>query len=144
MLCSPSDWIRGIWWCVNSSRFIAGVNLFSSTGWYKFYIWSWVGILNKLRDRRTRNLGSIPAIARDFSILDEVIGIFNWPNPSSRTVAVRSTQPLIRNEYQQSSCGRDWGNPHRHLRLDSWCIGRESIRVHPEQKCYSMRERAAR
>jgi hypothetical protein len=29
-----------------------------------------------------------------FSIPDEVIGFFNWPNPSSRTVALVSTQPL--------------------------------------------------
>jgi hypothetical protein len=28
------------------------------------------------------------------SINDEVIGIFNWPNPSSRTMALGSTQPL--------------------------------------------------
>jgi hypothetical protein len=27
-------------------------------------------------------------------IPDEVIRIFNWPNPSSRTVALGSTQPL--------------------------------------------------
>jgi hypothetical protein len=26
--------------------------------------------------------------------LDEVIGFFNWPNPSSRTMALVSTQPL--------------------------------------------------
>jgi hypothetical protein len=28
------------------------------------------------------------------SILDEVIGFFNWPNPSSRTMALGSTQLL--------------------------------------------------
>jgi hypothetical protein len=28
------------------------------------------------------------------SIPDEVIGFFNWPNPSSRTMALESTQPL--------------------------------------------------
>jgi hypothetical protein len=28
------------------------------------------------------------------SIPDEVIDFFNWPNPSSRTVALGSTQPL--------------------------------------------------
>jgi hypothetical protein len=28
------------------------------------------------------------------SIPDEVIGFFNWPNPSSRTMALGSTQPL--------------------------------------------------
>jgi hypothetical protein len=27
------------------------------------------------------------------SIPDEVIGFFNWPNPSSRTMALGSTQP---------------------------------------------------
>jgi hypothetical protein len=29
------------------------------------------------------------------SIPDEVIGYFNWPNPSSRTMALGSTQPLL-------------------------------------------------
>jgi hypothetical protein len=28
------------------------------------------------------------------SIPDEVIAFFNWPNPSSRTMALGSTQPL--------------------------------------------------
>jgi hypothetical protein len=28
------------------------------------------------------------------SILDEVIGFFNWPNPSSRTMGLGLTQPL--------------------------------------------------
>jgi hypothetical protein len=28
------------------------------------------------------------------SIPDEAIGFFNWPNPSSRTMALVSTQPL--------------------------------------------------
>jgi hypothetical protein len=28
------------------------------------------------------------------SIPDEVTGFFNWPNPSSRTVALGATQPL--------------------------------------------------
>jgi hypothetical protein len=28
------------------------------------------------------------------SIADEVIGFFSWPNPSSRIMAVGSTQPL--------------------------------------------------
>jgi hypothetical protein len=27
----------------------------------------------------------------DFSVPDEVIGVFNWPNPSSRTMALGST-----------------------------------------------------
>jgi hypothetical protein len=27
-------------------------------------------------------------------IPDEIIGCFNWPNPSSRTVALGSTQPI--------------------------------------------------
>jgi hypothetical protein len=33
---------------------------------------------------------------------DEV-NVFNLPNLSSRTMALRSTQPLNRNEYQESS-----------------------------------------
>jgi hypothetical protein len=28
------------------------------------------------------------------SIPDEITGFFNWPNPSSRTMALGSTQPL--------------------------------------------------
>jgi hypothetical protein len=28
------------------------------------------------------------------SIPDELTGFFNWPNPSSRTMALGSTQPL--------------------------------------------------
>jgi hypothetical protein len=31
---------------------------------------------------------------RGFAVPDEVIGFFNWSNPSSRTMALRSTQPL--------------------------------------------------
>jgi hypothetical protein len=38
------------------------------------------------------------------SIPDEVIGFFNWPNPSSRIVALGSTHSN-RNEYQESSWG---------------------------------------
>jgi hypothetical protein len=30
------------------------------------------------------------------SIPDEVIGFFNWPNSSSRTIAMGSTQPLTK------------------------------------------------
>jgi hypothetical protein len=30
----------------------------------------------------------------EVSIPDEVIGFFNWPNPSSRIMALGSTQPL--------------------------------------------------
>jgi hypothetical protein len=39
------------------------------------------------------------------SISIEFVGFFNWLNPSSRTVALGSTQPLNRNEYQ----GTSWG-----------------------------------
>jgi hypothetical protein len=37
--------------------------------------------------------------------IPDVTGFFNWPNPSSRTMALGSTQPLNGNEYQESSCG---------------------------------------
>jgi hypothetical protein len=49
---------------------------------------------------------------------DKVIGFFSWANPSSRTTAMGSTQPLNRNEYQESSRGGgvlrlwDGGLPH--------------------------------
>ena len=39
------------------------------------------------------------------SIPDGVIGIFHWHNPSGRTVALGSTQPLTRNEYQEYFLG---------------------------------------
>jgi hypothetical protein len=47
------------------------------------------------------------------SIPDEVTGLFNWPNPSSLTMALGSTQPN-RNEYQESSWGLEGG---RRIRL---------------------------
>jgi hypothetical protein len=57
------------------------------------------------------------------SIPDEVIGIFNLSNPSSRTMALGSTQPLNRNEYQESSWGEKGGRRvrlqlHRHIWAD--------------------------
>ena len=39
------------------------------------------------------------------SIPDGVIGIFHSHNPSDRTMALRSTQPLNRNEYQVNFLG---------------------------------------
>jgi hypothetical protein len=39
-------------------------------------------------------------------IPDEVIEVFNCPNPSSHVMALRSTQPLNRNEYQGVKDGR--------------------------------------
>jgi hypothetical protein len=39
------------------------------------------------------------------SIPDGVIGIFHWHNPSGRTMALGSTQPLYRNEYQEYFLG---------------------------------------
>jgi hypothetical protein len=47
------------------------------------------------------------------SILDKIIAFFNWPNPSSCTMALGSTQPLNRNEYQESLGVRGG----RHVRL---------------------------
>jgi hypothetical protein len=45
------------------------------------------------------------------SIPDGVIGFFNWPNPSSRTVALGSTQPLIEMSTSNLSGGK--GRPSR-------------------------------
>jgi hypothetical protein len=39
------------------------------------------------------------------SIPDEVFGIFNWPNPSSRTMALGLTQPLR----EMSTRNLPWG-----------------------------------
>ena len=45
------------------------------------------------------------AITRGTSTLNGVTGIFQWLNPSGRIVALGSTQPLNRNEYQESFLG---------------------------------------
>jgi hypothetical protein len=39
------------------------------------------------------------------SIPDGVIGIFHWHNPSDRTMALGSTQPLIEMKYQEYFLG---------------------------------------
>jgi hypothetical protein len=53
------------------------------------------------------------------SIADEVNGIFNWPNPSSRTVALGSTQPLTKMSTRNIP-GRGGGvKSGRHVRLQS-------------------------
>jgi hypothetical protein len=44
--------------------------------------------------------------------MPDVVGFFCWLNPSTCTMALASTQPLNRNEYQESSWG--W-----HVRLKS-------------------------
>jgi hypothetical protein len=65
------------------------------------------------RGTTTTTTGSIP---------DELIWFFNWPNPSSRTVALGSTQPLTemstRNLPGGQRAGGAWGWPHRHLWAD--------------------------
>jgi hypothetical protein len=40
------------------------------------------------------------------SIPDEVIGFLNWPNPSSRTMALGSTQPLTEMSTRNLSGGK--------------------------------------
>jgi hypothetical protein len=39
------------------------------------------------------------------SIPDDIIRFFHWPYPSSRTIALESTQTLTRNEYQEIFLG---------------------------------------
>jgi hypothetical protein len=41
-------------------------------------------------------------------IPDEVIGFFNWPNPSSCTMALRSTQPLTEMSTRNFPGGKEW------------------------------------
>jgi hypothetical protein len=53
-------------------------------------------------DTNRKHTGSIP---------DEIIGYFNWPNPSSRTVAMGSTQPLT--EMIARNLPGDKGRPER-------------------------------
>jgi hypothetical protein len=43
------------------------------------------------------------------SITDVVTGIFRWRNPSGRAMALGSTQPLTRNEYQELGGGGSKG-----------------------------------
>jgi hypothetical protein len=40
------------------------------------------------------------------SIPDEVIGFFNWPTPSSRTMTLESTQPLTEMSTKNLSGGK--------------------------------------
>jgi hypothetical protein len=47
------------------------------------------------------------------SIPDEVIGFFNWPNPSSRTMALGSTQPITEMSTRNLPGGK--GRPAREL-----------------------------
>jgi hypothetical protein len=42
------------------------------------------------------------------SIPDEIIGFFNWPNPSSRTMALGSTQPLTEMSTRNHPGGKGW------------------------------------
>jgi hypothetical protein len=53
------------------------------------------------------------------SIPDEVIGFFNWPNPSSRTIALGSTQPLTEMSNRNLSGGK--GRPARGADLRVIC-----------------------
>jgi hypothetical protein len=57
------------------------------------------------------------------SIPDEDIGFFNWPNPSSRTMALGSTQPLIEMSTRNlpGSKGRPAGRPPSVSRLSKKC-----------------------
>jgi hypothetical protein len=41
------------------------------------------------------------------SIPDEVIGFLNWPNPSSRTMAMGSTQPLTEKSTKNLPGGKE-------------------------------------
>jgi hypothetical protein len=53
--------------------------------------------LNKLSDYSLKIPSLLHATSRKVagSISDEVIGFFSWPNSSSRTKSLGSTQPLI-------------------------------------------------
>jgi hypothetical protein len=42
------------------------------------------------------------------SIPDEVIGFFNWSNPSSHTMALGSTQPLTEMSTRNLPVGKGW------------------------------------
>jgi hypothetical protein len=53
---------------------------------------------------------------RAYSIPDEVIEFFNWPNPSSHTMAPGSTQPLTEMSTRNIPEGKGWR--HRNLWVD--------------------------
>jgi hypothetical protein len=50
-------------------------------------------------------LGIILTLKKDAVRSDEVIGFFNWPNPSSRTMALGVDLASNRNKYQEFSWG---------------------------------------
>jgi hypothetical protein len=59
------------------------------------------------------------------SIPDEVIGFFNLPNPSSRTMALGSTQPLIEMSTRNPPGGK--GRPARKTdKVTAICVSRLS------------------
>jgi hypothetical protein len=58
-------------------------------------LWEWILWVSSNATSR-KVAGSIP---------DEVIGFFNWPNPSSRIMALGSTQPLT----EMSTKNLPWG-----------------------------------
>jgi hypothetical protein len=41
-------------------------------------------------------------------ISDEIIGFFNWPNPSSHTMVLGSTQPLTEMSTRNLPGGKGW------------------------------------
>jgi hypothetical protein len=53
------------------------------------------------------------------SIPDEVVGFFNWPNPSSHTMALESTQPLTEMSTRNLPGGK--GRPARKADLSAIC-----------------------
>jgi hypothetical protein len=54
-----------------------------------------------------------------FSIPDEVTGFFNWPDPSSRTMALGSTKPLTEMSTRIISGGKE--RPARKADLTAIC-----------------------
>jgi hypothetical protein len=69
-------------------------------------------LLKRLRHYATSQkvVGSIP---------DEVIGFFNWPNPSSRIIALGSTEPLT--EMSTSNLPGGKGRPAKAVNLTVFC-----------------------
>jgi hypothetical protein len=101
------------------------------------YVLEWrMGVSQSRSGRNCKETNSVPAdnwtlVQRHYatsrkvagSIPDEVIRFFNWPNPSSRTVALGVDSASNRNEYQKFSGGYwavgAWGWQHnRHLWAD--------------------------
>ena len=79
--------------------------------YYYFYVHSWPAHQGTAVAHWLRCCATNPKVAGSFP--DGVIGIFHWQNPSDRTMALRSIQPLT----EMSTRRISWGKCGRCVRL---------------------------